>query len=333
MPTAWFEQLLVCPRHRLPLRREGDELVCQRGDRFPVVDGIPVLLIEEMSPTHPNWWTRPQHVALARISPEALDPDSKIFVESEIVATCGLLYVGVGALARYPIPDLRLPPTDGALFLDIGGNWGRWSIAAAREGYRAICLDPSLRAALAGKRIARELGVEVAYVVADARQLPLRNDAVDLAFSYSVLQGLSRPNVRDVLSELRRVVRPDGRVRVQMANIFGVRQAYNYARQATEEFGHRIREGHWPERWIFRVRPWTVRGLRHEFSRAIGPTEISVEGFFSLNAQAADIDLLPRHMAAVVRVSDALRHISERAPGLAHLADSVYVDSINAKSN
>jgi len=45
-------ELLACPdEHHAPLREVGDFLVCtQCGRRFPVKDGIPVMLLEEALP-------------------------------------------------------------------------------------------------------------------------------------------------------------------------------------------------------------------------------------------------------------------------------------------
>jgi uncharacterized protein YbaR (Trm112 family) len=41
-------KILVCPLTRSPLRLEGDHLVGQVGGlRYPIRDGLPVLLIEE----------------------------------------------------------------------------------------------------------------------------------------------------------------------------------------------------------------------------------------------------------------------------------------------
>jgi uncharacterized protein len=41
-------RILVCPLTRSPLTLEGDELVASKGGlRYPVRDGIPVLLMEE----------------------------------------------------------------------------------------------------------------------------------------------------------------------------------------------------------------------------------------------------------------------------------------------
>ena len=41
-------KILVCPLTRSPLRQEGDELVASVGGlRYPIRDGIPILLIDE----------------------------------------------------------------------------------------------------------------------------------------------------------------------------------------------------------------------------------------------------------------------------------------------
>jgi uncharacterized protein YbaR (Trm112 family) len=41
-------KILACPLDKKPVRLEGDRLVCTRcGRRYPVVDDIPVMLVEE----------------------------------------------------------------------------------------------------------------------------------------------------------------------------------------------------------------------------------------------------------------------------------------------
>lgn len=46
-------EILVCPLTRSPLRQEGDSLVATQPDgaglRYPIRDGIPVLLMDEAS--------------------------------------------------------------------------------------------------------------------------------------------------------------------------------------------------------------------------------------------------------------------------------------------
>lgn len=41
-------EILACPACKKPIREEGDRLVCTGcGLRYPVRDGIPVMLVEE----------------------------------------------------------------------------------------------------------------------------------------------------------------------------------------------------------------------------------------------------------------------------------------------
>ena len=44
-------ELLACPACKAAVRLEGERLVCTRcGRRYPIRDGIPVMLIEEAEP-------------------------------------------------------------------------------------------------------------------------------------------------------------------------------------------------------------------------------------------------------------------------------------------
>ena len=41
-------EILACPADKSPVKEEGDRLVCtQCGRRYPVRDGIPVMLLDE----------------------------------------------------------------------------------------------------------------------------------------------------------------------------------------------------------------------------------------------------------------------------------------------
>ena len=69
------------------------------------------------------------------------------------------------------------------------------------------------------------------------------------------------------------------------------------------------------------------------FEHLVGPTSIAVDGYFSVNAQSADLPLLPARYRAVVRSSEWLRRLAERFPPLVGVADSLYVSAtVNAAS-
>jgi SAM-dependent methyltransferase len=251
-------------------------------------------------------------LAKFNVGADEIDP----FVRNAIGATNGGFYQHlVGNLTEYPIPRLRLPAGDQRLFLEIGCNWGRWCIAAARLGYRVVGIDPSLKSIRAAIRVARQLGIEAAYIVADGRYLPFRDRSFDQAFSYSVLQHLSKQNTLFALAEIRRALRQGGGALVQMPNVFGVRCLY-----------HQIRRG-FREAHDFEVRYWRPGELLSTFTQGIGPSELSVDGYFSLNVQPSDLHLLPGRYRALVRASEGLRRVSRRMPLLAKAADSLYVSA------
>ena len=324
-------RLLACPRDQRPLipcdpstpleaRASNSSLTCGAGHRYPIVEGIPILLRDDVEQTH---WAATlslesarQGVALDNWAAPAPAEGVHPFVQEAIGATGGFLYRSlIGRLPTYPIPDIPLDEGRGRTLVDIGCNWGRWTVAAARRGYRAIGVDPSLEALLAARAVCRQLGVEADFVIGDARHLPLRTASIDTAFSYSVIQHFSKTDAAQAAAEIGRVLLPGGTALVQMPNVYGVRCVMQQARR-------RFRE---PRE--FEVRYWSPSELRRTFDRTIGPSRLSVDGFFSLNAQPAEAALLPRHLRALVHTSSALARVADRVPPLVNAADSLWVTS------
>lgn len=51
--APWLMEILVCPADRAALRQDGDALVCLRcGRRYPVRDGIPVMIADDGASEH-----------------------------------------------------------------------------------------------------------------------------------------------------------------------------------------------------------------------------------------------------------------------------------------
>lgn len=313
----WVRDILACPVDRLPLRSRGEELVCDNGHTYPVIQDIPVLLRPDVEPTHRAFHdTRygVEHPDDLCIEPKDEPVDE--FVQGVIAATGGYLYKALEyKLPRYPIPELRLAEGGGARFLELGCNWGRWCISAARKGYRVVGIDPSLYAVSAAQRVARQLHLSGSFIVSDARHLPFRSDSFEVVFSYSVLQHFAKSDVELALVETQRVLTGDGLCMVQLPNVYGVRNLYHQARRG-------FREGR-----EFDVRYWTPRELRETFTRCVGATSLSVDGFFSLNAQASDANLMPPMHRTLVGLSERLRAVSRTAPWLQQVADSLYVSA------
>lgn len=338
----WYLDNLVCPLDRAPLSYRDGSLISAAGRIYPVVEGVPVMLVPEarqtigvaesslarargdgrgVDPRAPhlhleslgiNDAEKEGIVELARGGPAGIDP----VVAYMIAATSGITYRHlIGSLHEYPIPELRLPDSDGGLLLDLGCNWGRWSIAAARKGYAVVGIDPSLGAIMAARRVARQLDLPVKYVVGDARYLPFRDTRFGTVFSYSVLQHLGKADVVSVLSQVRRVLRPEGASLIQMPNRLGVRSLYHQARRGFRETRN------------FEVRYWSLAELTRVFESEIGPSRISVDCYFGLGLQKSDKHLMSRPIRIAITLSEWLRALSGKLPALRHVADSVYVAS------
>lgn len=48
-------QMLVCPFSKAPLELVGEELICEKSQlAYPIIDGIPILLVEEARKIEPS---------------------------------------------------------------------------------------------------------------------------------------------------------------------------------------------------------------------------------------------------------------------------------------
>ena len=338
----WLSERLVCPRDHGNLVARDGALTCADGHRYPVIDGVPVMLIDDV----------PQTFAAARASLDralrgsADERAADLYLESVeiseeekrgvlelaaqhppidpvvsylVAATNGLMYRHLrGRLASYPIPEIDLPVGGGKALLDVGCSWGRWTIAAAQRGYRAVGIDPSLGAVMAARRVARDLNVRALFLVGDARHLPFAAGSFDTIFSYSVLQHFSRGDAARAAGDIGRVLAANGLAKVQMPTRFGVRCLYHQARRGFSDGAG------------FDVRYWRLGELRRLFGERIGRTRITVEGYFGIGLQRTDAHLMTPARRAVLAASDGMTAASRRIPWLATLADSVYVEAVKA---
>ena len=336
-----IENFLRCPATGSPLRREANAYISEEGQSYPVIQEVPVLLTPKEDPT---LWVREASLHAAKekpddpwqedtigVAPEELKMLKAILRRQEatndavdpiisflVGATSGLMYAEqIGKLRTIPIPKMRLPVCEGQnILLDIGCNWGRWSIAAAQAGYQVIGIDPSLGAVLAARRMAKSLGLEnVSFVVGDALQLPFAPDTFDSIFSYSVLQHFSTENAIDAIDQAKKVSKPAAQLLIQMPNRFGIRCLYH-------QWKRRFRR---PER--FEVRYYSPSMLKKLFGTYFGPCKLSVDGYFGLGIQPSDRHMMSFPKKLVIDTSELLRYISRGFPPLVALADSLYISA------
>lgn len=344
MIDPWLLENLVCPVDQLPLARAGGRLECASGHSYPVVDDVPVMLVQGIGQTMDLAVAslgraagaaadaRAPHLHLESlgISEEekrgvlelakqgsAVDP----VVAYLVAATNGLMYRHlIGSLDRYPIPELPLPDGNDRVLLDVGCSWGRWTISAAQRGYQAVGIDPSLGAIMAARRVAHQLGlVNTHFVVGDARHLPFRSARFDAVYSYSVLQHMSRKDVSAAVNEIGRVLVDGGTAKVQMPTRFGVRCLFHQARR-----GFRDGKG-------FEVRYWSLPALHRMFDERIGRSRIEADCYFGIGLQRADAPLMTPTLKRVLSASEWLKAASHRVTPLTWVADSVFVEAARAR--
>lgn len=311
-------KLLRCPASGLPLHVDGDFLTTADGqNRYDVVAGIPCLM-RAADATHAGY----RDLLVDNARAKNITPDIDAFLEGMLVPTCGNLFHGVKLSGDYPIPDLpdQLPK---GLVVDVGCNWGRWSIAGGLSGRTMVGVDIHLQSLLVARELSRRLtpNNRPHFVLADARYLPFAADTFDGAFSYSVIQHFSRPVARQILTEVGRVL-SDGAVSViQMPNSAGLKSRLSLARRKDKEGEE------------FDVRFYSIPELENIFGQAIGDTTWSVDCFFGLNVHARDRRLVPRTKRWIIDTATAVKRLATVVPGLSRLSDSVFLTSSKAKGS
>lgn len=118
---------------------------------------------------------------------------------------------GVPAEFRPPYEEferqVRALATANAVVIDIGAGLGNFSTVAQGAGRTLVATDISPSALRVARTRARDEGVELLVVCADAERTPFRAGSADLVTSAGVLYCLDFPTVA---AEVRRLLRPGG---------------------------------------------------------------------------------------------------------------------------
>lgn len=329
--------IMECPRCQSELDMDVAQLRCKSGHKYPVVDGIPVFVLPEKEQTiglatasyeaAQNGRGDPLYVETLGLSAIEKADIEKAWAEKGsgngidpvisylLGATSGLGYLKlIGKAVAHPIPQIPLNHSTGDFLLDLGCNWGRWSISAARKGWRVIGIDPSLGAIMAARRAFKNER-DVMFVCGDARFLPFRENTFASVFSYSVVQHFSETDADLALAEIGRVLDRNGLSKIQMAHRGGIRSIYIRTRRSYMEGG------------IFRVRYWSLAEMRRTFTKNIGPSTLIPEAFGGLGLLVKDWRLVSTKAKMLIIISLLMKKISRIIKPLICLADSVYVVS------
>jgi SAM-dependent methyltransferase len=106
----------------------------------------------------------------------------------------------------------------GRRVLEVGAGSGRDTLGLVRAGARGFVLDYSPASLAIVQRLAREQGLPVDLVRADALAMPFRDGAFDVVFHQGLLEHFRDP--MPLLTENARITRPGGRVVVDVPQTF-----------------------------------------------------------------------------------------------------------------
>ena len=187
-------RLLRCPHCGSELTLAADAVCAERGHRFPILDGIPVLLDEETISREPQY----------RGQRAYFDAEFRAY-ERYSLENWRAAYVD-RLRAAGVLNDLQAPLVD----VGVGGS-GYTVIEAARGGLSAIGCDLSLEGLRTARRFAESEAVaeRTLWVRCSAEKLPLASASVGAALAIAVREHV--PDDERALSELARVLRRGGR--------------------------------------------------------------------------------------------------------------------------
>jgi glycosyltransferase involved in cell wall biosynthesis/SAM-dependent methyltransferase len=172
---------LVCPSCRGELRWETDAATCTScGARYPVTDGIPVLL-----PASDGDAWKEQQAAF-------FDHADDAYEISRPHGTGNLYTWLLGEKFRRSLAGLG-SASDASLVLTVCGGSGLDAEYLARAGFRVIASDISLEAARRTRERAERHGLPIAPIVADVEALPFRDRSIDLVYVHDGLHHLEAP--------------------------------------------------------------------------------------------------------------------------------------------
>lgn len=210
-----IRDLLLCPACHGSLHWSEAEARCRACARtYPVVDGIPILLLDQSAADHDELEHLHGHPAGHAHGPahqhghkqqQAAYFDREQAAEFEIArphGTPALYRFLLGEKFRRSVGGLA-PVLPGATALTVCGGSGMDAEYLARAGARVIASDISLGAAQRAQQRARRYRLPILPVVADVERLPLADRTVDLVYVHDGLHHLERPALG--LAEMARV--------------------------------------------------------------------------------------------------------------------------------
>ena len=95
-------------------------------------------------------------------------------------------------------------------FLDLGCGLGRHTVQFAKAGFHTYSMDLSETSVNETKKWCDKEKLNVEFMVSDMLNLPYDNEKFDCILSYKVINHTDTNGIKQVISELDRVLKPEG---------------------------------------------------------------------------------------------------------------------------
>ncbi len=194
-----------------PLRRDGDELVDDSGNRWPIVEGIPRFVRDEHLQSFGLQWNRYD---------VAHDDEDRATFQAKT--------------------GFALDQLAGRRVLDAGCGGGRYSKICGEAGAKVFGADHSSAVEKASRLCAHQPHVH--FVQADLKQLPFEPESFDFVFSIGVMHHDA--DTRRVFDAVARMVKPGGQYAVWLyrRNQWWQEGINNFLRRRTTRWSPRALE-------------------------------------------------------------------------------------------
>lgn len=132
-------------------------------------------------------------------------------------------------IEAYPVFKKYIPKKDGQIILDIGSGTGRYGVKFAKDfpNSKVVISDILGESLVIGRKLANYLGVKnVQFQKEDVLKTSFPDNYFDVIFCDVLIQHI--PNYKAAMSEMKRVLRPGGRIIVSGVNYWNPHNFYKF---------------------------------------------------------------------------------------------------------
>jgi len=185
-------KILACPSCKSEIKLKDEELVCVNDKcklRFPIIDGIPVMLPTQLSED-------------LELTMEKWDEEYKNYynLEINVLNDPELKYAHAYVKKYMKIKN--------GLFLEAGCGLSKLSCLLAKEGVKTVGVDLSLTGLRIGKKLFERKHLDGFFVCGNILMMPFKDNTFSFMCAYGVIEHFK--NTSQAVNEIHRSLAPNG---------------------------------------------------------------------------------------------------------------------------